>query len=191
MTTEIIVDGGRFPTAFGMFNVYVPAKGITPEDAKQTVKNYLYNGMFAQGVRIDENHNRFFIVAVLAMTYGTPGRLEFDINYQRDRLMSAMYGSSEPIFYRPRCDMALCVHGYESYLCRDEQTQEVRDAVDTAFDLAYRCARDLLGTSTFPNLDAVEDYATYVARVVAKYDGDLSYINLPNEIANWEDERGN
>lgn len=66
-----------------------------------------------------------------------------------------------------------CEHGFERALCRDEQSAEVREAVDFAHGHAYEYAEPMLGCAPFDSRDVVEEFAAFVAAGVARAEGDL------------------
>lgn len=79
---------------------------------------------------------------------------------------------------------ALCAHGLEAALCRDEMAPEVVEAVDFVHRHAYVYAEALIGTSDVPDRDAAEDFAAHVARDTARREGDLSG-DLRSDLAEW------
>lgn len=93
------------PDVLTYFNVYVPARTNTREDATRIVDRYLYSDFSVVDVlwsNAEEGEPEdCYRVKVRGDFYGS--RWAHDrVIQQRDRLSSGMYASSTPIFYAPK-----------------------------------------------------------------------------------------
>jgi hypothetical protein len=91
------------PVAVAYFVVHVPAGNdgvMLSVDARRTVEAYLYSG--AEVVRVDGDTTDFdhptYEVLVRTESYQSYHELLSRVQYQRDRLSSGWYSSSEPQF---------------------------------------------------------------------------------------------
>lgn len=108
MTTEI-----SLPVAVAYFTVRVPARETMTshearttykEDARQVVEAYLYSGSGVVNVDLDnDDFDRLaYVLTVRTENWKSVDDLTGQVQYQRDRLSSGLYSSTEPkILYAP------------------------------------------------------------------------------------------
>jgi hypothetical protein len=96
-------DATILPKYLAYFDVFVSVDyaDASTEKAEGVVLRYLYGGFSLTGSTSLTEDNSQFIVQVRAQTDRSADDLKFRIQTQRDRLLSGMHASSDPVFYGP------------------------------------------------------------------------------------------
>lgn len=90
------------PRSVAYFNAYVPVRSCDSEErAKEIVARYLYGGFMTYAVEWPATEmmdpEAYFRVGIRYVDHWGENRVQ----YQRDRLSSGMYLTSEPVVFEP------------------------------------------------------------------------------------------
>lgn len=99
-----MIPTNNAPEVVAYFNVYTRFReGLSAEDVDRAVGRYLYSGFMGLPTIRSASMEGYWETPVRFADYNAgASRARYRVRFQRDRLSSGFYSTSEPVFYLPQ-----------------------------------------------------------------------------------------